>query len=76
MTIDIALLGVLADPIDKEPLLWQEDQNRLYNPRAHRAYSLRHGIPVLLAAEAIHVDDPEHQLHIARTDTEAESETA
>ena len=66
MSIDISLLNVLADPIDKKQLLWLSDHNRLYNPHAHRAYSVNNGVPALVASEAIEVNDEEHQRLITR----------
>jgi len=32
----------------------------LYNPRLHRAYEVRDGIPIMLIDEARAVDDAEH----------------
>jgi uncharacterized protein len=59
MALDPLLLEVLACPEDKGPLLYFED--RLYNPRLHRSYEVRDGIPVMLVDEATTVDDAEHE---------------
>ncbi len=61
MALDPLLLEVLACPEDKGPLLYFEDEDRLYNPRLHRSYEVRDGIPVMLVDEATTVDDPEHE---------------
>lgn len=60
MAIDQTLLGILACPVDKGPLLLVEDE-LLYNPRLRRAYPIENGIPVLLADDARDVDDAEHE---------------
>ena len=52
MSLDPLLLGVLACPEDKGPLLYFADEDRLYNPRLHRSYEVRDGIPVMLIDEA------------------------
>ncbi len=55
-----APIEVLACPEDKGPLLYFEDEDRLYNPRLQRIYQVRDGIPVMLIDEATAVDDGEH----------------
>ena len=60
MTLDPALLEILACPEDKGPLYYLEDEALLYNPRLHRRYDVRDGIPVMLIAESTTVDDAEH----------------
>ena len=47
MSLDPLLLDVLACPEDKEPLLWFEDEDVLYNPRLHKSYAVVDGVPVL-----------------------------
>jgi len=66
MPLDPLLIEVLACPIDKQPLLWFEDENLLYNPRLHKAYAVRDGIPVMLIDEATDVTDQEHGRLIAK----------
>ncbi|HEV3266135.1 MAG TPA: Trm112 family protein [Acidimicrobiales bacterium] len=60
MTLDSLLIDVLACPEDKGSLLYFEAEDRLYNPRLHRSYEIRDGIPVMLIDEATTVDDAEH----------------
>jgi SAM-dependent methyltransferase/uncharacterized protein YbaR (Trm112 family) len=52
MALDTLLLGVLADPVDKGPLIWSAADRRLHNPRATIAYPVEDGIPVLLPGRA------------------------
>ena len=52
MALDPLLLEVLACPEDKGPLLYFEDEDRLYNPRLHRSYAVRDDIPVMLEDQA------------------------
>ncbi len=66
MALDPLLLEVLACPEDKGPLLYFEDEDRLYNPRLHRSYAVRDGIPVMLVDEATAVDDAEHERLMAK----------
>ncbi len=66
MPLDPLLLEVLACPEDKGPLLYFEDEDRLYNPRLHRSYEVRDGIPVMLVDEATTVDDTEHERLMAK----------
>jgi uncharacterized protein YbaR (Trm112 family) len=66
MALDPLLLEVLACPEDKGPLLYFEDEDRLYNPRLHRSYEVRDGIPVMLVDEATTVDDAEHERLVAK----------
>lgn len=60
MSLDPLLLEVLACPEDKGALLYFEDEDRLYNPRLHRSYRVRDGIPVMLVDEAETVSEDEH----------------
>jgi uncharacterized protein len=60
MTLDTLLIDVLACPEDKGPLLYFADEDLLYNPRLHRSYKVRDGIPVMLIDESTAVDDAEH----------------
>ena len=70
MTLDPLLLEVLACPEDKGPLLYFEDEDRLYNARLHRSYEVRDGIPVMLIDEATAVDDAEHERLMAKAAAE------
>jgi uncharacterized protein YbaR (Trm112 family) len=60
MSLDTRLLAVLACPDDKGPLYYLGDDEGLYNPRLHRRYEVRDGIPVMLVDEAVAVDEATH----------------
>ena len=68
--LDPRLLEILACPEDKGPLLYFADESRLYNPRLHRSYEVRDGIPVMLIDEATAVDDAEHERLVAKAEAE------
>ena len=68
--LDPRLLEILACPEDKGPLLYFADEDVLYNPRLHRSYAVRDGIPVMLSDEATAVDDAEHQRLVAKAEAE------
>ena len=70
MALDPRLLSVLACPQDKGPLYYLGDGDGLYNPRLHRKYEIREGIPVMLIDEAVAVDDAEHQAIMSRVSSE------
>lgn len=61
MALDPMLVEILACPEDKGPLLYFVDEESLYNPRLHRRYAVRDGIPVMLIEEAETVPDEEHE---------------
>ena len=61
MTLSPQLLQILVCPVDKGGLYYLADEDALYNPRLHRRYAVREGIPVMLADEAEDVDDAEHE---------------
>ncbi|MSO59433.1 MAG: Trm112 family protein [Ilumatobacteraceae bacterium] len=60
MSIDRALLDILACPQDKGALFYIEAESFLYNPRLHIKYSVRDGIPVMLINEAETVTNDEN----------------
>jgi uncharacterized protein len=66
MGLDPMLLEILACPDDKGPLLYFEDEDALYNPRLHRRYAVRDGIPIMLIDEAETVADAEHERLVAK----------
>jgi uncharacterized protein YbaR (Trm112 family) len=68
--LDERLLEILACPEDKGPLLYFADESALYNPRLHRRYPIRDGIPVMLIDEAVSVDADEHGRLMAKADAE------
>lgn len=57
MSLDSALLAILACPEDKGPLYYVEAERVLFNPRLRRTYEVRDGIPVMLIEEASSLDD-------------------
>jgi len=59
MALDPRLVAVLACPVDKGPLYYLGDEGGLYNPRLHRRYVVREGIPVMLPDEAVAVAETE-----------------
>ena len=59
MSLDAALLAILACPEDKGPLYYLEHEQVLFNPRLRRTYAVRDGIPVMLVEEATALDDAE-----------------
>jgi uncharacterized protein YbaR (Trm112 family) len=66
MSLDPRLLAVLACPVDKGPLYYLGDEQGLYNPRLHRRYEVRDGIPVMLPDEAIEVAEADAAVLDAR----------
>jgi len=66
MALDKLLLEILACPEDRGPLYYFEDEDALYNPRLHRRYAIRDGIPIMLIDEAETVDDAEHERLMAK----------
>ena len=68
MTLDPLLIEVLACPEDKGPLLYFAAEDRLYNPRLHRSYAVRDGIPVMLIDESTTVDEAEHARLVAKAE--------
>jgi uncharacterized protein YbaR (Trm112 family) len=68
--LDERLLEILACPEDKGPLLYFADESALYNPRLHRRYPIRDGIPVMLIDEAVSIDDDEHDRLMAKAAAE------
>jgi uncharacterized protein YbaR (Trm112 family) len=70
MALDKLLLDILACPEDRGPLYYFEDEDSLYNPRLHRRYAIRDGIPIMLVDEAETVDDAEHERLMAKVSSE------
>jgi uncharacterized protein len=66
VALDKLLLDILACPEDRGPLYYFEDEDALYNPRLHRRYAIRDGIPIMLIDEAETVDDAEHERLMAK----------
>ena len=70
MALDKLLLEILACPEDRGPLYYFEDEDSLYNPRLHRRYAIRDGIPIMLIDEAENVTDSEHDRLMAKVAAE------
>ncbi len=70
MALDPLLLEILACPEDRGPLYYFEDEDALYNPRLHRRYAIRDGIPIMLIDEAETVSDAEHERLMAKASAE------
>lgn len=66
MPVIQALLELLACPVDKGPLLYDEETDALYNPRLRRRYPVVDGIPHLLADHAEAIDGPGHEVIMRR----------
>ncbi len=56
MTIDEALLAILACPVTRTPLHHDEERGELVSEAAGLAYPVRDGTPILLAEEARRLD--------------------
>lgn len=65
MALAQQLLDILACPEDKGPLLYFEQEGRLYNPRLHLQYRIEDDIPIMLIDESESVDDGEHERLVA-----------
>lgn len=57
MSLDPALLAILACPDDKGPLYYLDDESVLFNPRLNRTYEIRDDIPVMLVEESTTLSD-------------------
>jgi uncharacterized protein YbaR (Trm112 family) len=68
--LDPRLVEILACPEDKGPLLYFADESTLYNPRLHRRYEIREGIPVMLVDEAVTVEKAEHDRLMKKAESE------
>jgi uncharacterized protein len=66
VALDPLLVEILACPQDKGPLLYFADEDGLYNPRLHRRYLVKDGIPDMLIEDAENVTDPEHERLMAK----------
>lgn len=68
MSLDPALLAILACPDDKGALYYVEAEGVLYNPRLGRTYAVRDDIPVMLIDESETVSDDEHGRIMTKVD--------
>ena len=70
MPLDPLLVEILACPEDKGPLLYFADEDALYNPRLHRRYAVKDGIPDMLVEDAEEVEPAEHERLMAKAAAE------
>lgn len=54
--IDVKMLELLACPLTKGALVWDEERCELVSKLARLAYPVRDGIPVMLPSEARTID--------------------
>ncbi len=66
MPIERPLLELLACPIDKQGLLYFEDEGILYNPRLRRIYRTADDHLVMLAGRAEPAPEQEHERLLKR----------
>jgi uncharacterized protein YbaR (Trm112 family) len=59
--VDVKLLELLACPLTKGPLVWDEKRQELVSRLAKLAYPVRDGIPVMLPSEARSIDPDEEK---------------
>jgi uncharacterized protein YbaR (Trm112 family) len=64
------LLEILACPVDKGPLLYFDDEDSLYNPRLHRRYRIKDGIPDMLIDDSEEVSSEEHERLVKKAASE------
>ena len=57
MAIDQTLLDILACPVSKEPVVLSDDGNFLVCRTSKLVYRIDDGIPIMLADEAIPLDE-------------------
>lgn len=55
--IDPKLLEILVCPVSRGPLEYDAAAGELISPKAHLAYPIRDGIPIMLEDEARKLDD-------------------
>ena len=55
--VDPRMLELLACPLTKGRLEWDEEKSELVSPAARLAYPVRDGIPVMLPSEARQIGD-------------------
>jgi uncharacterized protein YbaR (Trm112 family) len=66
MPIEPALLDILACPIDKQGLLYFDDEGIFYNPRLRRIYRMAEDHLVMLADRAEPATEQEHERLLKR----------
>ncbi len=55
--VDPKLLEILVCPVTKGPLRYDREREELVSERAHLAYPIRDGIPIMLPSEARSLDE-------------------
>jgi len=55
--VDPKLLEILVCPLTKGPLEYDRENQELLSRKAHLAYPIRDGIPIMLVDEAREIDD-------------------
>ena len=58
LALDPKLLELLVCPLTKGPLRYDRAAQELISEKAHLAYPVRDGIPILLVDEARSLDEP------------------
>ena len=66
MAIERPLLDILACPIDKQGLLYFDDEGILYNPRLRRIYRAAEDHLIMLADRAEPASEQEHERLLKR----------
>lgn len=61
--MDKKLLDILACPVTKGPLIYDEEKQELISTAAHLAYPIRDDIPVMLEEEARQLDSEEYEYY-------------
>lgn len=56
-------MEILACPVTKGPLIYDENKQELISTSARLAYPIRDDIPVMLEEEARQIDEEEYQLY-------------
>ncbi|MEM9233129.1 MAG: Trm112 family protein [Pseudomonadota bacterium] len=62
-TIDRKLLTMLVCPVSRGTLHYDAERQELISEKAKLAYPIRSGIPIMLEAEARHLDDEAPSAH-------------
>ncbi|MDX1739352.1 MAG: Trm112 family protein [Alphaproteobacteria bacterium] len=55
--VDPKLLEILVEPGTRSPLKYDKKRSVLISEQTKLAYPIRDGIPIMLADEAVHIDD-------------------
>jgi uncharacterized protein YbaR (Trm112 family) len=58
--VNEALLAILACPVTRAPLRWDEAAQELISDAAGLAYPVRDGVPMLIVEEARVLDPPRY----------------